>query len=47
MEIPVVNDINASSPTLQEIRQQFQLEPKFEEDLAAFLQLQNLTPNPD
>lgn len=44
LEIPVVKVINASSLTLQEIRQQFQLQPEFLEDLAAFLPLQNLTP---
>ena len=40
----MVNVINASSLTLQEIRQQFQLQSNFEEDIAAFLQLKDLNP---
>lgn len=44
MGLFVVNVINASSLTLQEVREQFKLESVFEEDFAEFLELQNLTP---
>ncbi len=40
----MVNVINASSLTLQAIRQQFHLKSEFEENLAAFLPLPDLTP---